>query len=100
MAPAASRAAGHGPRGFSLASIRMASRETFFTCAFASMGSVTIRKASAADAAADKLRNERRDVEVSITFTSWSQAWFRLCFAQSYLETYATVAPNPPAGIE
>src|ERR1039458_796470 len=63
MAVAASRAEAEGPSGFSLASIRMASFGKLCTRARASIGSVTMRNASAADAAADRLRNERRDAE-------------------------------------
>src|ERR1019366_5047629 len=63
MAVAASRAEAPGPSGFSFASIRIASFGKLCTRARASIGSVTIRNASAADAAADRLRNERRDAE-------------------------------------
>src|SRR3954464_1995710 len=59
----ASRAAWHGPRGFSLESIMTASAACGgrFRAAAASMGSLTIWKALAADAAADNCRNERRE---------------------------------------
>src|SRR5208283_6135696 len=62
MAMTASRAAAQGPSGFSLASIITPSWIKW-RAARASMGSVTMRKASAADAAADTPRKERRDVE-------------------------------------
>src|ERR1700730_9134628 len=63
MAAAASRAEAPGPSGLSFASIRIASFGKMCTRAGASIGSVTMRRASGAEAAADKLRNERRDAE-------------------------------------
>src|ERR1700693_4461521 len=63
MAEAASRAEAPGPSGVSLASIRIASFGKLCTRAGGSIGSGTMRNASAADAAADKLRNERRDAK-------------------------------------
>src|SRR5271156_6913767 len=63
MAAAASRAEVHGPSGFSLESIRIASFGRVCRRAWASIGSVTMRNASAADAAAERLRNERRDAD-------------------------------------
>src|SRR5208337_81058 len=76
MAATASRAPGHGPSGFSLASIRIASFGN--SCprarAPASIGSVTMRNATAAEAAADKLRNDRRDAEGSWKSASFSRA--------------------------
>src|SRR5215472_5574018 len=59
----ASRAAAHGPRGFSLASIMTAFFGAAACAARASMGSVTIRNAVAAEAAAERCRNERRENE-------------------------------------
>src|ERR1035438_7627710 len=66
MATTASRAAAQGPRGFSLASILTPSWKNSCRAARASMGSVTTRSASAAEAAADRLRKERRDGEETI----------------------------------
>src|SRR5664279_336094 len=68
MAAAASRAEAPGPSGFSLASILIApfpiaSFGRLRTRACASIGSVTMRNASAADATAERLRNVRRDAE-------------------------------------
>src|ERR1019366_10192670 len=66
MATTASRATAQGPRGFSLASILTPSWKNSCRAARASMGSVTTRSASAAEAAADRLRKERRDGEETI----------------------------------
>src|ERR1700689_849094 len=63
IAATASRAAWQGPSGFSLASIRTASLPCGmrWRAAAASMGSVIPWKTAAADAAADRCRNERRE---------------------------------------
>src|ERR1700734_2965713 len=66
MAEMASRAAEQGPSGFSLESIMTPSlgtdlRENVGRAAAASMGSVTIWKAAAAEAVAESCRNERRE---------------------------------------
>src|SRR5579863_7256839 len=61
MAATASRAAWLGPSGFSLAAIVTPSLEYGRRAAAASMGSVTMWQAAAADAAAERCRNERRE---------------------------------------
>src|ERR1700687_977047 len=65
-AAAASRAEAAGPSGFSFLSIWTPSIGKRFRAARASIGSVTMRNASAAEAAADRLRNERREVEETL----------------------------------
>src|ERR1700747_57403 len=57
----ASRAAWHGPSGFSFESIITASGAGRRRKAAASMGAVITRTAATADAAADRWRNERRE---------------------------------------
>src|SRR5690348_4899521 len=68
MAVSASRAAAHGPRGFSLASISTVSGPgfgiSFRAWARASIGSVTMRMLKPAAATVERVRKERRDGEV------------------------------------
>src|ERR1700704_4040803 len=61
-----SRAETQGPSGFSLASIMIASAGGWCSRARASIGSVTTRSATAAEAAVDSVKNERRDVEAGM----------------------------------
>src|SRR5580658_3945822 len=90
MAAAASRAEELGPRGFSLASIRTASFGTLYRRACASIGSVTMRSASAADVAADRLRNERRDGER--TLKSLPVAMAHLTMLRSWPQSYRKIS--------
>src|SRR5215831_17484806 len=61
MAESAARADSQGPRGFSLASILMVPGGRTLAAAWASMGSVTMRRARAAEASEDPCKNERRE---------------------------------------
>src|SRR5215469_1606473 len=61
MAESAARAESQGPRGFSLASILMVPGGRTLAAAWASMGSVTMRRARAAEASEDPCKNERRE---------------------------------------
>ena len=61
MAITASRATAHGPSGFSLELRSTASLGQLGQLAWASMGSVTMRNASAAEAAVESCRNDLRE---------------------------------------
>src|ERR1039458_10774806 len=67
IAAIAPRAAAQGPSGFSLALIQTPPTGAYGnSCAYASMGSVTTRNASAADAAVETCRNDLREKDVSL----------------------------------
>src|ERR1700689_4927228 len=99
MAAAASRAEALGPRGFSLASIRTASFGTLCRRACANIGSVIMRMASAADVAADRLRNERRDGEGTLKSLSVAIAYLTLLRSSPQSYRKISIFDSPRAGL-
>src|ERR1035438_5359784 len=67
IAATALRAAAHGPSGFSLALIRTPPTGAYGnSCAYASMGSVTMRNARTAEAAVETCKNDLREKAVRL----------------------------------
>src|SRR6201997_1390721 len=104
MAAMASRADCEGPSGFSLESMTTASSACGLRRdAAASKGSVVMRKAAAADAAADRCRKERREKrgmrnlheEGVYQRASWRKVHFRQFFAEEFFHILARLCSLP-----